>query len=88
MVGLRVRGTHGKSHFNRLKESMTEIEKEVNVKLDWEEKPKQNYIRLYRHNSDVEDRGDWDRQHEWLYYHLELFYSAFKPRIDALTKET
>ena len=87
MVGLRADGTHGKSYFNRLKESMTEIEKGMDVKLEWQENPKQNYIRLYLPNTDLEDRGDWNRQHKWLCDNLKRFYSVFKPRIQALKKE-
>ena len=88
-VGLTVRGTHGRFHFNRLKESMIEIQKKIGVtKLEWQENPKENNIRLYWSNINLEDRRDWIQQHQWLCDKLELFYEVFKPRIDALKTET
>ena len=85
-VGLTVRGVHGKSHFDRLKRSKTEIEKEISAKLKWEENPKENYIYLNCWDIDLQDRNDWDRQHKWLCEQLETFHSVFVPRIKALPK--
>ena len=85
-VGLTVDGEHGKTHFNLLQESMTEIQKKMGVDLEWQENPKENNIRVYQRNIDLENRLDWGKQHQWLYDNLELFYEVFKPRIDALKK--
>ena len=65
---------------------MTEIQKKMGVDLEWQENPKENNIRVYQRNVDLENRLDWGKQHQWLYDNLELFYEVFKPRIDALKK--
>ena len=83
-VNLMVTGTHGKSHFDRLKMSKTEIESEIGVELQWEENPKENYISHYLENTDLEDRDDWERQHQWLCEQLETFYNVFAPRVKEL----
>ena len=83
-VGLTVEGTHGRSHFDRLKMSKTEIEREISPELEWQENPKQNYIRFYLRNTDLEDTEDWKRQHQWLCEQLETFHKVFVPRVEAL----
>ena len=83
-VGLTVRGVHGKSHFDRLKRSKTEIEREISAKLKWEENPKENYIYLNCWNIDLKNQRDWGRQHKWLCEQLETFYRVFSERIKAL----
>ena len=85
-VGLTVAGNHGKSHFDRLKRSKTEIEREISPELEWQENSKQNYIRLHLRNTDLEDTKDWKRQHKWLCEQLEIFHSMFVPRIKSLPK--
>ena len=85
-VGLTVEGTHGKSHFDRLKMSQTEIEREISPELEWQENPKENYIRLHLRNTDLEDIEDWTRQHQWLCEQLETFHSVFVPRIKSLPR--
>ena len=57
-VGLTVKGAQGKSHFDRLKVSKKEIESEISPELDWQENPKENYIRLYLEDTDLENRDD------------------------------
>ena len=83
-VGLMVKGTQGKSHFARLKMSKTEIEREISPELEWQENPKENNIRLYLRNTNLEDTKDWERQHKWLCEQLETFHKVFVPRIKAL----
>ena len=83
-VGLTVRGRHGRSHFERLRQNKTEIERQIGAELEWQENPSENYIRLYRRDTNLEARQDWDRQHQWLYEQLEIFYSVFKERVKAL----
>ncbi len=83
-VGLTVKGAEGKSHFDRLKKSKTVIEREISPELEWEENPKENYIRLYLRNTDLEDGDDWKRQHQWLCEQLETFYEVFSEWIKAL----
>lgn len=83
-VYLTVHGTHGKSHFDRLKMSQTEIESEIGAELEWDENPKENYIGRYLEDTDLEDRDDWQRQHQWLCEQLETFHRVFAPRVKAL----
>lgn len=83
-VGLAVFGPHGKSRFQRLRQYKTEIESEIGAELEWQENPSENYIRLYRRDTNLEARQDWDRQHQWLFEQLEIFYSVFKERVKAL----
>ena len=83
-VGLTTDGNHGKTHFNLLKQDKIAIEREVDAELEWEENNKQNYIRLYLRNTDLENQQDWSRQHEWLCEQLETFRRVFVPRIQAL----
>ena len=83
-VGLTVQGIQGKSHFDRLKMSKTEIESEIGAELEWQENPKQNYIRLYLRNIDLTNQRDWGKQHRWLCEQLETFYRVFSERIKAL----
>ena len=83
-VSLMVKGTHGRSHFDRLKMSKTEIKRESGHELKWEPNPKENNIRLYLKDTDLEDRDDWERQHQWLCEQLETFHKVFKPRVREL----
>ena len=83
-IGLTVKGTRGRSHFERLRQNKIEIESEIGAELEWQENPSENFIRLYRRDTNPEDRQDWNRQHQWLYEKLEIFYSVFVPRVKAL----
>ena len=51
------------------------------MKSTWE---KQSYISLSLHETDLEDRQDWNRQHEWLCEQLETFHRVFSPRVKTL----
>ena len=83
-VGLTVDGIHGRSHFDHLKMSKTEIEREISPKIEWQENPSQNFIRLHLRNIDLEDRDDWSRQHQWICEQLETFHRVFAPRVLSL----
>ena len=82
-------GKNAKRHFNSFKQDRSAIEKAIDAKLEWNEKPnkKESDIQLILPAADPRKRGDWNRQHQWLCDKLELFYEVFKPRIDALKKE-
>ena len=58
VVGGVIEGTHGRLHFDQLKMSQTEIEKEISSEIEWQEKPSQNYIRLYLRNIDLKNLRD------------------------------
>ena len=85
-VNLTLRGSDAKTHFNALKQDRIDIETAIGAKLEWEEKPEQkrSYISLSPPETDLEDREDWNRQHQWLCDKLEIFHKVFSPRIKAL----
>ena len=85
-VGLTVDGTHGRSHFDRLKMSKADIEREIGAELKWQPNPKENNIRLYRWNTDLENTDDWKCQHTWFCEQLEIFHRVFSRRVKALPK--
>ena len=85
-VDLTVAGKDGKPHFYLLGQDRVDIEEEIGAKLEWEERPgrKQSYVSLSQEEIDLEDRGDWNRQHQWLCDNLEAFHKVFSPRVKAL----
>ena len=86
-VGLTLRGPDAKPHFYLLEQDKVDIEGEIGTELEWEGRPgrKQSYISLSSQDEiDLEDRSDWDRQHEWLCNKLEIFHKVFSPRVEAL----
>ena len=83
-VGLTVAGTHGRSNFNRLKLDKTEIERKISPELEWQENDRENYVRFYRRNTDLEDRQNWSRQHQWLCEQLETFHEVFVSRVKSI----
>ena len=85
-VSLTLAGRDGKPHFYLLEGDKVDIEEEIGAKLEWDEKQgrKQNYISFSLEDIDLEDRQDWNRQHQWLCEQLETFHSVFSPRVKAL----
>lgn len=85
-VDLTLMGPNAKPHFYLLEQNKVDIEEEIGAELEWEERPgrKQSYISLSLEEIDLEDRSDWDRQHQWLCERLEIFHKVFSPRVEAL----
>ena len=85
-VDLALMGPDAKPHFYLLEREKADIEEEIGAKLEWEEKPgrKQSYISLALEKIDLEDRGDWNRQHQWLCDKLETFHKVFSQRVKEL----
>ena len=85
-VNLTLRGSDAKSHFNVLKQDRIDIETAIGAELEWEEKPEQkrSYISRSLEDTDLEDRQDRDRQHQWLCGQLETFHKVFSPRVKEL----
>lgn len=79
-------GKNAKGHFNSFKQDRNTIEKAIDPKLAWNEKPnkKESDIELILSDGNPINRGDWNRQHQWLGDKLELFYEVFSERIEAL----
>ena len=69
-----------------MEKDKVDIKEEIGAELEWEERPgrKQSYISLSQEEIDLEDRGDWDRQHKWLCEQLEIFHRVFSPRVKGL----
>ena len=78
-----------KLHFKSFKQNKNAIEKKIDAKLEWNEKPnkKESDIQLILLDADPKKRNDWDRQHRWLCDNLERFYDVFKQQIDDFKKE-
>lgn len=85
-VNLTLIGEDSKPHFNLLKQDRIEIEQEVSAELEWSEKAGgvESDINLFQREIDLEDRQDWNRQHQWLCEKLETFHKVFSPRVKKL----
>ena len=85
-VSLTLTGKDGKDHFYLLERDKADIEEEVGAKLEWDEKDgwERSEIDLSLYEIDLEDRQDWNRQHQWLCEQLETFHNVFSPRVKAL----
>ena len=79
-------GPNAKPHFYLLGQDKVDIEEEIGAELEWEERPgrKQSYISLSLEDTDLEERQDWNRQHQWLCEQLETFHKIFSPRVKGL----
>ena len=85
-VDLTLRDPDAKPHFYLLERDKVDIEREIGAELEWDEKlgQKQSYISLSLYETDLEDRQDWNRQHQWLCEQLEKFHRVFSPRVKTL----
>ena len=85
-VDLTLRGPNAKPHFYLLEREKADIEEEIGAELEWEERPgrKQSYISLSLEEINLENRQDWNRQHQWLCDKLEIFHKVFSQRVKEL----
>ncbi len=85
-VALVIAGTRSREKYQRLHESMSQIETELGAELEWDYKKDREFNFIYRHrpDSDPSDRYTWTEQFEWLLHILELFHSVFSPRVQIL----
>ena len=85
-VSLTLRGPNAKPHFHLLEGHKVDIEEEIGAELEWDEKDdlERSEINLSRYEIDLENRQDWNRQHEWLCEKLEAFHKVFSPRVKTL----
>ena len=85
-VSLTLRGPDAKPHFHLLERKRVDIEEEIGAELEWDEKDdwERSEISLSLEDTDLEDRQDWDRQHQWLCQQLEAFHAAFSARVKTL----
>lgn len=85
-VSLTLRGPDANSHFHLLKQRRRDIEEKIGTELKWlgNPKKKRRSVRLFLYKTNIEDRGDWNRQHQWLCEQLEAFHNAFSERVQRL----
>ena len=86
-VGLTLRGPDAKPHFQGLKGCKVNIEKEIGAKLKWDEKVDSEQSEIYLpfcNKINLENRQDWNRQHQWLCDKLEIFHKVFSQRVKEL----
>ena len=85
-VSLTLKGPNAKPHFYLLERDKADIEEEIGVELEWDEKDgwERSEIDLSLYETDLEDRQDWNRQHEWLCEQLETFHRVFSRRVKEL----
>jgi hypothetical protein len=90
-VKLFTQGDRSKVHFDLLLAERTACDAEIgelmnDEELDWAKMLDENVsqVRLWRHSCDLGDRGDWPRQHDWLFENLQVFHRVFAPRIKHL----
>jgi hypothetical protein len=80
-------GPNAKAFYGQLSTQKDEIENELCFPLDWNELRQDCRIATYLDPADVEDAGDWPRQHEWLANTLNQLHRVFASRITALTAD-
>lgn len=87
---LYLSGEQAKVHFSLLKAQTTEIERELDYPLTWEELPSRQDCRISCYLSDVdpENESDWPRQHEWLASRLNDMHRVFANRVRVLDVDT
>lgn len=85
-VELYLSSLESKEQFKLLEQNKSDIEKEINAKLEWQELPgrKAARIALYRQDVDPTDEKDWSNQHEWLAEQVVKFNSVFRPLVKDL----
>ncbi|HIP78502.1 MAG TPA: DUF4268 domain-containing protein, partial [Kiloniellaceae bacterium] len=85
---LYIQMKHGypKLAFRALSEEREAIEREFGEKLQWEDLPGKQAVRIavYRQNSDFQDESTWAEQHAWLYEKTEKLRAVFQERVAAL----
>lgn len=83
---LLVEGPEAKPHFHLLQGQKQEIEKELGLQLEWEEKKNtmKSIVRLVRSVEDAIDKDKWNDYYLWLREWVEKFHTAFGNRIKAL----
>ncbi len=84
-VQLVLKDQDADSYFYLLERDKVDIEEEIGAELEWRENPglKEKHIRLSL-DTDLDDRQDWDKQHQWLFEQLEIFYKVFSSRVKTL----
>ena len=85
-AGLQIQGIDPEAHFALLREDSEEIEQELGLSLEWDERPTAKYciVDTYLKSDDVRNQNNWPELLEWMYEKLEDFHRVFAPRIKTL----
>jgi serine/threonine protein kinase len=85
-VYLVLTGRDAKPHFYLLERDREAIHRELGEEAEWRERPsgKESHVLVCQHETDPENRQNWEAQHEWLKEKLELFHKVFAPRVKTL----
>lgn len=75
--------------FKHFEARRTEVEAALGTGLEWRELPdgKESHIRRNLPGMDLEDRADWERQHQLIYEQLGRFHRYFSPQVRFLPSE-
>jgi excisionase family DNA binding protein len=78
-------GRDSKRYFQLLEKNHDSIEEQIGFELEWVPRPEgvESWI-LVRKRANPADRGDWARQHAWLYEKLEKFSTVLLPKLSKL----
>jgi len=82
-VGVEISGPE--EYYASLEKDISNIEREIGCKLEWNRETKVRDIWLYR-RADFFERSGWREQHEWLREKLEAFRGVLRPRIAELLR--
>lgn len=80
-VRLYIGGPNATDCFKQLLDERDSIETQIGSQLIWKEAEKSKSITLFKDNVNINDRGSWPEQHQWLCKNFEAFYNAFAERI-------
>ncbi len=87
---LFITGAKAKAFFHLLAAQKEEIERDLGLRLDWEELPEGivSRISVSLSDADPEDKDDWARQHQWLAQRLNEMHRVLAPRVRALDPDS
>jgi hypothetical protein len=77
-----------KGYFDLLRQQQAIIESEFGDDFIWDSQPDRKTCRIaVRQTVDLNDRTDWDRQHQWLIDKLDRMHQVFSNRVKQLSLE-
>ena len=87
-VQFYIGGPDRKAYFSDLQAIQQETEPPIDEPLEWYESSKYCYARIDKEGSNIDDRNQWNEQHDWLIEHLEALFNTFVPHLNKLTTTT
>jgi hypothetical protein len=81
MVGMTFQSAIPKHIYRRVRDTRTDVEKEVRWPIEWSGDDSSQLLMADRSNVDFWDRDDWVIQHAWLADRLEELLASVVPRI-------